>query len=194
MKAKLVVHTGSMFSGKTTGLQNDLKRYSIAKKNVLMCKPRKDNRYSDDMVVTHEGAGVKALPIDYCYQIAEYISEHPEVDVIGIDEIQFFQSLDVLKTVNRLLALNKIVVVAGLDMDFRGNPFGALPTLMCIAEEVYKHKAVCMKCGEDAWVSHRLSDSKELVVLGATNEYIPLCRNCYNDELKCEGKIYATSV
>ena len=167
---------GSMFSGKTEELIRRLKRAKIAKLKVEVFKPGVDTRYSEEDVVSHNTTALHSIPVENATQILLYAND---VDVIGIDEAQFLD--DELPNVCRQLADNGVrVIVAGLDMDFLGNPFGPMPRLMAIAEDVTKVHAICVRCGSPAQFSHRTIEGDKLVVLGETESYEPLCRACYN--------------
>ncbi len=167
---------GSMFSGKTEELIRRMKRAQFAKQKVEIYKPCIDVRYSEDEVVSHDSHSIPSTPID---SPASMLLLSSDVEVVGIDEAQFFD--DTLVEVAQTLANRGIrVIVAGLDTDFMGKPFGPIPALMAVAEEVQKVHAICVKCGSPANHSHRLSKSNELVVLGETDIYEPLCRHCYN--------------
>ncbi|TAE35988.1 MAG: thymidine kinase [Sphingobacteriales bacterium] len=167
---------GSMFSGKTEELLRRLKRAQIAKLTVEIFKPTTDTRYHETDVVSHNANSIKAISIDNSLSILLYVGN---VQVVGIDEAQFFDTNlpDVcIKLANKGIR----VLVAGLDMDFEGKPFGTMPALMAIAEDVTKVHAVCMRCGGSALYSYRLVDNKNQVLLGEKENYEPLCRNCYN--------------
>lgn len=167
---------GSMFSGKTEELLRRLKRAQIAKLTVEIFKPTTDTRYHETDVVSHNANSIKAISIDNSLSILFYVGN---VQVVGIDEAQFFDTNlpDVcIKLANKGIR----VLVAGLDMDFEGKPFGTMPALMAIAEDVTKVHAVCMRCGGSALYSYRLVDNKNQVLLGEKENYEPLCRNCYN--------------
>ncbi len=167
---------GSMFSGKTEELIRRMKRAQFAKQKVEIYKPCIDIRYSEDEVVSHDAHSIPSTPID---SPASMLLLSSDVEVVGIDEAQFFD--DTLVEVAQTLANRGIrVIVAGLDTDFMGKPFGPIPALMAVAEEVQKVHAICVKCGSPANHSHRLSKNSELVVLGETDIYEPLCRHCYN--------------
>ena len=173
---------GSMFSGKTEELIRRMKRAQFAKLNIKIFKPCIDVRYSEDDVVSHDAHSITSTPIDAPAKMLEMIGQ---ADVIGIDEAQFFDGsiVEVVQT----LANNGIrVIIAGLDTDFLGKPFGPMPALMAVAEDIQKVHAICVKCGSPANHSHRLSKSSELVVLGETDIYEPLCRHCYNSAIKEE--------
>ncbi|MRT94539.1 thymidine kinase [Ancylomarina sp. 16SWW S1-10-2] len=170
------VVAGSMFSGKTEELIRRLNRAKIAKQKVEIFKPKVDTRYSVDEVVSHNSNAIRSTPVETAANILLLSSD---VDVIGIDEAQFFD--DGLADVCNELANQGIrIIVAGLDMDFQGKPFGPIPGLMATAEYVTKVHAVCMRCGNLAQYSHRLSDTEKLVLLGEKDAYEPLCRVCYN--------------
>lgn len=174
-KGWIEVIAGSMFSGKTEELIRRLKRATIARQRVEIFKPRIDTRYSADEVVSHDANSIRSTPVSSSGNILLMVSE---VDVVGIDEAQFFDAG--LVDVCRQLADQGVrVIVAGLDMDFRGKPFGPMPGLMATAEYVTKVHAVCMHCGALAHYSHRTTSSQDLVVLGETESYEPLCRECY---------------
>lgn len=167
---------GSMFSGKTEELIRRLRRAQFAKLRVEIFKPKIDTRYSDDEVVSHDKNAIRSTPVDSSGSILLMAGD---VDVIGIDEAQFFD--DGLVDVCTELANQGIrIIVAGLDMDFRGVPFGPMPALCAVAEDVYKVHAICVRCGALAYISHRLVDNDKRVLLGETAEYEPICRDCYN--------------
>lgn len=167
---------GSMFSGKTEELIRRLKRAKIARQRVEIFKPVIDTRYSEEEVVSHNANAIHSIPVESSNQILFYATD---VDVIGIDEAQFLD--DDLPSVCEQLANQGVrVIVAGLDMDFLGNPFGPIPRLMAIAEDVTKVHAICIRCGGLAQFSHRTIAADKLVVLGETDSYEPLCRACYN--------------
>lgn len=167
---------GSMFSGKTEELIRRLRRAQFANQKTAIFKPQLDKRYSDVEVVSHDATSITSKPIS---KPAEMLETEQGVQVIGIDEAQFFD--DSLIDVVQFLADHGIrVIVAGLDMDYLGNPFGPMPKLMAVAEDVQKVHAICVKCGNLAHHSHRLVKSKDLVVLGEKDSYEPLCRDCFN--------------
>ena len=173
---------GSMFSGKTEELIRRMKRAQFAKQKVEIYKPCIDVRYSEDQVVSHDSHSIPSIPIDTPAKMLDISSD---VEVVGIDEAQFFDNtlVDVVQT----LANKGIrVIIAGLDTDFLGKPFGPMPALMAVAEDIQKVHAICVKCGSPANHSHRLSASDELVVLGETDIYEPLCRHCYNAAIQSE--------
>jgi len=168
---------GSMFSGKTEELLRRLKRAKIAKQKIEIFKPHIDVRYSESEVVSHDENAIPSTPVETALNILLYIND--DVDVVGIDEAQFFDDT-LIEVCNQLANRGIRVIVAGLDMDYLGNPFGPMPKLMAIAEYITKVHAICMRCGSLAHYSHRKIQSDKLVVLGETNEYEPLCRECYN--------------
>ena len=173
---------GSMFSGKTEELIRRMKRAQFAKQKVEIYKPCIDVRYSEDQVVSHDSHSIPSIPIDTPAKMLEISND---VEVVGIDEAQFFD--DTLVDVVQTLANKGIrVIIAGLDTDFLGKPFGPMPALMAVAEDIQKVHAICVKCGSPANHSHRLSASDELVVLGETDIYEPLCRHCYNAAVQVE--------
>jgi thymidine kinase len=170
------VITGSMFSGKTEELIRRLRRTQFAHQNLLIYKPERDVRYSVDKVMSHDENFLESIPVSNSQMILEVPRD---VNVVGIDEAQFFD-LE-LPSVCEKLALSGIrVIVAGLDMDFMGRPFGPMPALMAIAEYVTKVHAICPHCGNLATHSYRLSDETETIVLGEKDKYEPRCRVCYN--------------
>lgn len=167
---------GSMFSGKTEELIRRLRRAEFANQELLLFKPKIDRRYSKENVVSHNGISFEAIQIDSSKEILEHWKKER---IVAIDEAQFFD-MDVVKVVNELASKGVRVVCAGLDMDYQGNPFGPIPNLLASAEYVTKVHAICMSCGNLAQFSHRKSKEKEQVLVGAVDEYEPLCRSCYN--------------
>jgi thymidine kinase len=167
---------GSMFSGKTEELIRRLTRAQFAKQKVEIFKPKIDTRYDEVKVVSHRGAEINSTPVPSSSNILLLATD---ADVIGIDEAQFFD--DGLPNVCSELANRGIrVIAAGLDLDYTGKPFGPMPLLMAGAEYVTKVHAICMQCGELAYVSHRKTNDSGLVLLGETENYEPLCRSCFN--------------
>jgi len=169
------VIVGSMFSGKTEELIRRLRRAEIAKQRVEIFKPAIDTRYSTTEVVSHDENAIRSSAIDNSSTI---LLLSGNIDVIGIDEAQFFDE-NLVEVCNKLADMGIRVIVAGLDMDFRGAPFGPMPGLMACAEFVTKVHAVCMRCGQIAHFSHRLSEGEKLVMLGEKESYEPLCRECF---------------
>ncbi len=171
---------GSMFSGKTEELIRRLNRAKIAQQKVEIFKPAIDTRYDEEDVVSHDSTAVKSTPVENAEQILFY-SEYFEV--VGIDEAQFFGE-ELVPVCNELANQGKRVIVAGLDMDYTGKPFGPIPLLMATAEYVTKVHAICIKCGNLANYSHRKSSDENLVLLGETDAYEPLCRKCFLEVTK----------
>lgn len=167
---------GSMFSGKTEELIRRLKRSQFARQKIEIFKPNLDTRYHEIKVVSHQGSQIHSTPVPSSSNILLLVND---ADVVGVDEAQFFD--DELPYVCRQLADSGVrVIVAGLDMDFTGKPFGPMPQLMAMAEYVTKVHAICMSCGNLAYVSHRKTTDEKLVLLGETESYEPLCRDCFN--------------
>ena len=171
-----------MFSGKTEELIRRLKRAKFANQKVEIYKPAIDVRYSDDQVVSHDSHSIPSTPID---SPASMLLLSSDVEVVGIDEAQFFDET-IVEVVQKLADRGIRVIIAGLDMDFAGKPFGPMPALMAVAEDVRKVHAICVKCGSLATYSHRLSKSRDLVLLGEKDIYEPLCRDCFNKALEQE--------
>ncbi|MGL1885274.1 MAG: thymidine kinase [Reichenbachiella sp.] len=166
---------GSMFSGKTEELIRRLNRAVIANQKVEIFKPAIDTRYHSRDVVSHNENAIRSTPVQFAGDILLLAGD---CDVVGIDEAQFFD--DELVNISRTLANDgKRVIIAGLDMDFKGSPFGPIPALMGVAEYVTKVRAICMKCGGVASFSFRLNDTKDRVLLGEQNAYEARCRNCF---------------
>lgn len=172
---RIEVVCGSMFSGKTEELIRRLKRAKIARQRVEIFKPAIDTRYSESDVVSHDQNAIPSTPIDSSGSILLLSSD---IDVVGIDEAQFLDD-GLVAVCNELANRGVRVVVAGLDMDFKGIPFGPIPALCAVADEVTKVHAICVRCGNLAYVSHRLVHNERRVLLGETAEYEPLCRECY---------------
>lgn len=167
---------GSMFSGKTEELIRRLKRVEFAQQKLILFKPNIDNRYSESEVVSHKGSSLKARVVDNSKDILKIWSNEK---VVAIDEIQFFDS-DIVEVCNELAQNGVRVILAGLDMDYLGKPFGPIASLLCIAEYVTKVHAICVSCGNLAHYSHRITADTGQVLVGATEKYEPLCRSCYN--------------
>ncbi len=181
---RIEVVCGSMFSGKTEELIRRLKRAKFAKQRVEIFKPSIDVRYSEEEVVSHDQNSIMSTPIDSSSSILLLAND---IDVIGIDEAQFLDE-GLVDVCNQLANRGVRVIIAGLDMDYRGVPFGPIPGLCAIADEVTKVHAICVKCGALAYVSHRLVESDKRVLLGETQEYEPLCRECYQKAIAEEKK------
>ena len=173
----LEVIAGSMFSGKTEELIRRLKRAKIAQQKVEIFKPAIDVRYSVSEVVSHDENSISSTPVS---NSANILLLSGNVDVIGIDEAQFFDK-GLVEVAVKLANLGIRVIVAGLDMDFKGEPFGPIPELMAVADHIDKVHAICVKCGNVAQFSHRLSNKEQVVLLGEKDVYEPLCRGCYRE-------------
>lgn len=178
-RGRIEVICGSMFSGKTEELIRRLKRAKFAKQKIEIFKPAIDTRYSEEEVVSHDSNSIVSTPLDSSASILLLSSD---IDVVGIDEAQFFD-MGLVDVCNRLANNGVRVIVAGLDMDFRGVPFGPMPGLMAIADDVTKVHAICVKCGDLAMYSHRKVSDEKRVLLGETQEYEPLCRHCYQEAI-----------
>lgn len=172
---RIEVVCGSMFSGKTEELIRRMKRAMIAKQRVEIFKPTIDTRYSDEEVVSHDKNSIPSSPVD---SSASILLLSTDIEVVGIDEAQFFDE-GLVDVCNQLANRGVRVIVAGLDMDFKGKPFGPMPALCAIADDVTKVHAICVKCGSVAYVSHRKVAEEKRVLLGETAAYEPLCRSCY---------------
>jgi len=178
-KGSIEVITGSMFSGKTEELIRRLKRAHYAGLKVEIFKPSLDKRYSETRVVSHDDKSIVSTPVDNASAILLLAGD---VDVVGIDEAQFFDN-SIIEVCNTLADNGIRIVVAGLDMDFMGKPFGPIPALLSVAEYVTKVHAICMRCGNLAQYSFRKSEDAQVVLLGEKTLYEPLCRKCYNAAL-----------
>jgi len=175
-KGWIEVICGSMFSGKTEELIRRLKRAQIANQSVEIYKPTMDTRYNKQEIVSHNSNSILSIPIDNAEEILLRVSD---VDVIGIDEAQFFDST--LPKVCEQLSLRGIrVIAAGLDMDYSGMPFGPIPQLLCKADYITKLHAICMRCGGLATHSYRKVSTESQILLGEKEAYEPRCRHCYN--------------
>ena len=181
-QGRIEVICGSMFSGKTEELIRRLKRARIARQKVEIYKPSIDTRYSDEDVVSHDSNSIASTPVDSARSILLLASE---AQVVGIDEAQFFDA-SLVDVCNELARNGKRVIVAGLDMDFQGVPFGPMPALCAVAEQVTKVHAICVRCGGLAYVSHRKVADEKIVLLGEQTEYEPLCRCCYEKTQKTQ--------
>lgn len=179
----LEIICGPMFSGKSEELMRRLRRAAIAKQKVITFKPSLDNRYAVEYVVSHNGTKHKAHPLDTAQSMREFVREQ-NATVIGIDEAQFFTP-DIVPIVCELVNTNKKVIVAGLDLDFRGVPFGVMPLLMAIADNVTKLRAICTECGKDAHHTQRLVNGTPakfddpVILIGAQEAYQARCRTCF---------------
>lgn len=177
-KGQIEVICGSMFSGKTEELIRRLNRAKIARQKVEIFKPSIDKRYSDSEVVSHDENAIRSTPVDFAGDI---LLLSGDCDVVGIDEVQFFDQ-EIVSVAQNLARQGKRVILAGLDMDFEGQPFEPMPQLMAIAEYVTKVHAICMKCGDLAAFSFRLSGAKQKVMLGEKEAYEARCRKCFFED------------
>lgn len=176
LTGSIEVVCGSMFSGKTEELIRRLRRAQIAKLNVEIFKPKLDVRYDESAIVSHNQNSIQSTPVDHSTSI---LLLGTDTEVVGIDEAQFFD--DELPHVCDQLANKGIrVIVAGLDMDFQGKPFGPMPAIMAIAELVTKVHAVCVQCGGPATYSYRTISNESTILLGEKESYEPRCRTCFN--------------
>ena len=174
-RGRIEVICGSMFSGKTEELIRRMKRAQFARQRVLIFKPALDVRYSEQEVVSHEGKAIPSTPVD---SSASILLMGDDADVVGIDEAQFFDA-GIVDVCQELAARGVRVIVAGLDLDFRCQPFGPMPALCAVADDVLKVHAICVRCGAVACASHRIVEGDKQVWLGEKMEYEPLCRECY---------------
>jgi len=171
---------GSMFSGKSEELIRRVRRAQFAKQNIVVFKPKIDNRYSDQAVVSHNGESLMAKPISHSIEVMHHVE--PETDVVAIDEVQFFDE-GIVRVIQQLADRGYRVIAAGLDQDFRGEPFGPMPALLSIAEQITKLQAVCTVCGSPASRTQRLIDGKPasyydpVILVGAAEAYEPRCRH-----------------
>jgi len=175
-RGSIEVIAGSMFSGKTEELIRRLKRAKIAGLKVEIFKPAMENRYSDTLVVSHDERTITSTPVENASMIMLLAGD---VEVVGIDEAQFFDN-SVVEVCNELADRGTRVIVAGLDMDYSREPFGPMPAIMAIAEYVSKVHAICVECGNLANYSYRKAAERKVVLLGEQDTYKPLCRNCFN--------------
>ena len=179
-RGRIEVVCGSMFSGKTEELIRRMRRAQFAHQKVEIFKPGIDVRYSEEDVVSHEGKSIPSTPVDSSQSI---LLLSADTDVVGIDEAQFFDP-GIVDVCNQLANNGVRVIVAGLDLDFKGVPFGPMPRLLAIADDVSKVHAICVRCGALAYVSHRIVEGDRQVLLGETKEYEPLCRECYKQAIE----------
>lgn len=175
--AQIKLICGPMFSGKTTSLINAVQEERKKGKSVFVFKPKLDDRYAEEAVVSHDKSETDAYPVNKSVEILDY---YMNADVIAIDEVQFFDE-QIVDVCEKMANEGKNVIVAGLDMDYLGRPFGAIPRLMVVADEIKKLNSVCTFCSGKARYSHRISEDNGVVVLGEKDKYVPLCRSCYNE-------------
>lgn len=179
-RGSVEVITGSMFSGKTEELIRRLRRAQIAGLKIKIFKPSIDGRYSETLVVSHDNRSIVSTPVD---SPGEILLLAGDVDVAGIDEAQFFDN-SLIDACTHLADTGVRVIVAGLDIDYLGYPFGPMPALLSVAEYVTKLHAICVRCGNLAHYSYRKSDEAQVVLIGEIDLYEPLCRKCYNEAIK----------
>ena len=177
------VITGPMFSGKTEELIRRLKRATLANQKVKIFKPKIDNRFSAYEVVSHDDNSLPSIPVENSNDI---YTLSVDANIVAMDEAQFFDNY-IVEVCKVLAGKGMRVIIAGLDMDYMGNPFGPVPQLMATAEYVTKLQAICVRCRNLAYVSHRKTDDKNLILLGEKAEYEPLCRNCFNELMNQEN-------
>lgn len=175
-KGWIEVICGSMFSGKTEELIRRLNRVEIANQSYLLFKPKSDTRFSQEKIVSHSGLSKNAISIE---SSVEVIQHHSDEKIVAFDEVQFMDG-QIVQVAQQLANKGVRVIISGLDMDFKGRPFGPMPQLMAVAEYVTKVHAICKNCGNLAQFSHRNSTDQNLVVLGEKDKYEPLCRSCFN--------------
>ena len=187
-RGRLILHTGSMFSGKTSSLEREVKRFRIAGYNTLVLKPTLDTRFIHSAITSHDNTSLEAVVVEDIDDVVEATTRE-KADVLAIDEVQFLgdDAGSILSAFDTLLDEGKTIVCAGLDMDYEAHPFEIVKEIMAVADYVEKHHAVCAHCGSDAWVSHRTTKESDRVVIGATEKYEPLCRACYK-RLKNRGE------
>ncbi|UCF64692.1 MAG: thymidine kinase [bacterium] len=178
---------GSMFSGKSEELIRRLRRASIARQKVAVFKPRIDVRFSDDHIVSHSELKLASRVVENAWDILE---QSLEAQVVGIDEAQFFDR-DLLVVCQKLANMGKRVIVAGLDQDYRGEPFEPIPQLLAVAEYITKTHAICVVCGNPANYTQRKIQNTERVIVGASDIYEARCRNCFEppEDVKTEVKL-----
>lgn len=171
---------GSMFSGKTEELIRRLRRAQIARQRVAIFKPEIDTRYAEDRIVSHSGVSLPSIRVRNAGEILDNIGD---VDVVGIDEVQFFD-LDLVDVCEQLASDGHRVIVAGLDQDYLGKPFEPMPQLLAVAEYITKTLAICMVCGNPANRTQRVTRNPERVLVGAADSYEARCRNCFTTNLE----------
>ena len=174
---RIEVICGCMFSGKTEELIRRIRRAQIAKMSVIVFKPKIDYRYSNTQIVSHNKIKIDSYCVNSSNDILNYSTEY---DVFGIDEAQFFDK-NILNVCIKLATIGKRIIIAGLDKDYKNNPFGFMPQLMCEADYLVKLRAICVKCGNSASYTKRTTKEIDQVVIGELDKYQALCRNCYNN-------------
>jgi thymidine kinase len=170
---------GSMFSGKTEELIRRVRLAQIAKQKTVIFKPRVDDRYAERQIVSHGDQRMDSVPIVHAEEILKRVGD--DINVVGIDEAQFF-GMDLVAVCETLANRGKRVIVAGLDQDYRGRPFEPIPSLLAVAEFITKNLAICVKCGNPANRSQRITESTERIVVGASEAYEARCRHCFSPE------------
>lgn len=183
LAGSIEVICGSMFSGKTEELIRRLRRAQIAKLNVEIFKPKTDTRYDETAVVSHNSNSIPSTPVENSSSI---LLLGTNTQVVGIDEAQFFDA-ELPDVCSQLANRGIRVIIAGLDMDFSGKPFGPMPALMAIAEDVTKVHAICLQCGGPAMYSYRTVSNENQILLGETDSYEPRCRACFEHELPAKN-------
>ncbi|MFD1551184.1 thymidine kinase [Putridiphycobacter roseus] len=178
--AKLRVICGPMFSGKTTKLINIIHTYAAQDRRIQVFKPQLDHRYATKEIVSHDNKSIAAIGITNAEELYAFADK---TDVFAIDEAQFFGD-EIVNVCQSLTRKNKIVIISGLDFDFKARPFGSMPALLSLADEIIKLNAVCNFCAGHASFSHRTTTEVETLVLGEKDKYVPLCRSCYLEVLK----------
>lgn len=177
VNAKIQVVCGPMFSGKTKTLISLISEHLKNRKKVVVFKPKLDDRYAEQAIVSHDKDEVPAYSVN---RPAEILDLFHRADVVAIDEVQFFDP-SITEVCETIADYGKTVIVAGLDLDYLGRPFGSMPQLMSLADEIIKLNSVCTFCSGRARFSHRVSKDQGVVVLGEKDKYVPLCRSCYNE-------------
>ena len=178
-KGRLEIICGSMFSGKTEELIKRMRQARLEKCKIVIFKPCIDNRYHNNKIVSHDQNKEAAISIANANDMLKYVQE---IDVVGIDECQFFDEA-ILDVIQKMIQKNIRVIVAGLDMDYQSNPFGCMPHLMAISDDVTKVHAVCMNCGDAANFSYRKTKSQDQILVGEKEEYEALCRFCFKKKM-----------
>lgn len=178
--AQMRVICGPMFSGKTKSLIRVINEYKAIGKKVFVFKPKIDNRYAENEIVSHDKDTTTAFNISRPVEIFDY---HLNADVIAIDEVQFFDE-SIVDVCHKLSQEGKTIVAAGLDLDYKAQPFGPMPNILAMADEIIKLNSICTYCSGPARFSHRTSEDEETVVLGEENKYVALCRSCYREAVK----------
>ena len=175
--ARIQVICGPMFSGKTKTLIKEISGHLKAGKTVVIFKPKLDDRYAEEAIVSHDKDEAEAFAVE---RPSEILDLFHRADVVAIDEAQFFDP-SIVKVCETIASFGKTVIAAGLDLDYRGHTFGSMPELLSIADEIIKLHSVCTFCSGRARFSHRITKHEGIVVLGEKDKYVPLCRSCYNE-------------